>query len=234
MKRFYATDISTDNVLLKDEEAQHCIKVLRCRLGESVEVMDGRGTLYSGIIADITKNTVEINQLQTVRKIETNLNKLSIAIAPTKNPARLEWFIEKATEIGIAQIYPILTERTEKTSIKLDRLQNIIISAAKQSGQLYFPSIYPLQTLPNLLNSLNDKFENYFIAHCTEEENKLADRYPKNKTALVLIGPEGDFTPKEIQAALNKNYIPVSLGNSILRVETAGIVACTIAQMIND
>jgi 16S rRNA (uracil1498-N3)-methyltransferase len=234
MKRFFAAEVSGSTVLLNAEEAQHCIKVMRCRTGERIELMNGKGLLYKGIINILGKLDAEIAQLEILRQADENPNKLSIAISPTKNPARLEWFVEKATEIGIANIYPVIAERTEKTTLKTERLRNIIISAAKQSGQLHFPEIHPIQSLQDLIEKNVPAFSHKFIAHCTEHRTYFNSVYPVHESALLLIGPEGDFTSEEIAVAFNKNYIPVSLGNSILRVETAGIVACSIVSAINS
>lgn len=235
MKRFYSEHIQDAILFLEKEEALHCTKVLRCKEGDKVEVLNGQGKLYEGIISAISKQEVQISISGILKAAAENTNKLSIAIALTKNPARLEWFIEKATEIGIAHIFPIVTERTEKQSIKLERLQHICISAAKQSGQLFFPIVHDLKPLQAAYAGFEAlKFSHYYISHCEDERKPLKDVYTKNETALLLIGPEGDFTKAEIQTALNNNYIPVSLGNSILRVETAGVVACSILKMIND
>ena len=234
MKRFYSTNIPSNFIYLENEEAQHCTKVLRGRLGDAVEVLNGNGILYEGIISSIQKHEVQISIQKIVREVTENPNKLSIAICPTKNPARIEWFLEKATEIGIVNFFPIVSDRTEKETIKMERLQQIIISAAKQSGQLFFPTLHPVQQLSSFYNTISQPFDNYFIAHCEDEKRHLKDVYKKKETALLLIGPEGDFTKEEISTAINKNYIPVSLGNSILRVETAGVYACSIISMIND
>jgi 16S rRNA (uracil1498-N3)-methyltransferase len=234
MKRFYSNNIQNNFIYLNDEEAQHLIKVLRGRIGNKVEVLNGDGKLYEGTISNIQKHEVQIEIIQVLKEEKENQHKLSIAICPTKNPSRLEWFLEKATEIGIANIYPVISDRTEKETLKHERLQQIIISAAKQSGQLFFPTLHPIQTLKELYEQPNLKFEQYFIAHCEDEKQHLKNLYQKHKTALLLIGPEGDFTQKEIETAVNKNYIPVSLGNSILRVETAGVVACAVVAMLNE
>lgn len=228
MKRFYSQNIQSNFIYLENEEAQHCSKVLRCKTNDVVEVLNGNGKLYEAIITSIQKQEVQLTISKIIKEEKENCNKLSIAICPTKNPARLEWFIEKATEIGISTIYPITSERTEKQSIKQERLQQIIHAAAKQSGQLFFPYLFPIQSLKELFNSTTNQFENYFIAHCEDYKQHLSNVYPTNTSALLLIGPEGDFSKTEIQTAINKNYIPVSLGNSILRVETAGVAACTI------
>lgn len=235
MKRFYSNNIQSNYIYLNDEEAQHCTKVLRGKTGDKIEILNGVGILFEGIISNVQKHEVQIEITKILKEQKENTNKLSIAICPTKNPARLEWFLEKATEIGIVNIFPIISDRTEKESIKQERLQQIIISSAKQSGQLFFPTLHAVQPLKTLLNS-DLHFNHFFIAHCEEqnEKNHLKNSYKKNENALLLIGPEGDFSPKEISLALNKNYQPVSLGNSILRVETAGVVACTVIQMLND
>lgn len=233
MKRFYSNNIQSDYIFLANEEAQHCTKVLRCRIDDKVEVLNGNGILYEGTISNIQKHEVQIKINSILKQATTNKNWISIAICPTKNPARLEWFVEKATEIGIVNIFPIITERTEKENIKLERLQHIIVSAAKQSGQLFFPTIFPVQKFVTLINT-TFTFDQYFMAHCNDKKEILKNVYQKNKSVILLIGPEGDFTPKEIDIAINKNYEPVSLGNSILRVETAGVAACTMIQMLND
>ncbi len=235
MKRFYSQHIQDNIAFLKKEEAQHCIRVLRCKEGDRVEVLNGNGILYEGIISAIGKQEVQISLSGILKEATENSHKLSVAIAPTKNPARLEWFVEKATEIGIVHIFPILTDRTEKQTIKQERLQQICISAAKQSGQLFFPVVHELKSLKASFSDFAAlQFSHYYIAHCENERKPLKDAYIKNESALLLIGPEGDFTKDEILTALNKNYAPVSLGNSILRVETAGVVACSIIKMIND
>lgn len=236
MKRFYSNNIQNNFIYLIDEEAQHCTKVLRGKINDKIEVLNGNGILYEGKISNLQRHEVQIKISKILKEEKENQNKLSIAICPTKNPSRLEWFLEKATEIGIVNIFPILSDRTEKESIKQERLQQIIISAAKQSGQLFFPTLHTIQPIKELINNKNLKFSQLFIAHCEEEaqKNHLKNSYKKGENALLLIGPEGDFTPKEIELAINNNYIPVSLGNSILRVETAGVVACSIVQLLNE
>ena len=233
MKRFYSTQIFSTYILLSEEEAHHCTKVLRCKTGDKVEVLNGSGSLFSGCISTIQKHEVQIEITGIIHTENENKNKLSIGICPTKNPARIEWFIEKATEIGVVNIFPITTQRTEKNTIKHERLQHIIESAAKQSGQLYFPTLYPIQSFKQLINNTPNDLSQKLIAHCEGDKHHLKNIYLKNSSAILLIGPEGDFTSTEVQEALNKNYQPVSLGNSILRVETAGVVACSIIQTLN-
>jgi 16S rRNA (uracil1498-N3)-methyltransferase len=231
MKRFF----TTDPAIISGEEAYHAIKVLRCQPGEQVETINGKGQLFSAVIESVQKDCIFLIEINLQKELFSNPNKLSVAIAPTKNPARLEWFLEKATEIGIDQIYPIITARTEKTNLKYERLKNIILAAVKQSKHLYIPTLHPIQSLEQAFSNFQiNKFSNNFIAHCENDQSPFLGKvYSINTTALILIGPEGDFTPKEIEAALNNNYQPVSLGNSILRVETAGVVACAIVNSVN-
>lgn len=231
MKRFYTDLIISNTAYLQDVEAGHCTKVLRCRVGDSIECMDGNGLLLKGTISEIKKHEVAVEIIETIEHQSSNINKLAIALPPTKNPARFEWFVEKATEIGIAHIYPMLTERTEKASLKMERLNHIVISAAKQSRQLFYPKIHELKKMEDIMD-INEA-QQKLIAHCVGQKESLLNLYKKNEDALLLIGPEGDFTNKEIEQAINKNYQPVSLGNSILRVETAGIAATVIVTAIN-
>lgn len=232
MKRFY-TELIIDNVCyLQHTEAAHCAKVLRCKVGEQIECMNGIGNLWLGKIASIQKHDVVVDLEKMLETQSENRNKLSIAISNVKNPARLEWFVEKATEIGVDEIFPIIAERTEKESLKIDRLQNIIISAAKQSKQLFFPKLHPIIALKSAWARFD--FPNQYIAHCNDEKQHFANVYPKMEKALLLIGPEGDFTKDEVSEAINKNFHPVSLGSSILRVETAGIYACSVVSALNE
>ncbi len=230
--RFYC-DTILETSIITGEEAFHCIKVLRCKVNDTIELMNGMGDLFNAQIIEIKKSEVVVKIDKEIKHLDENPNKLSVAICLTKLPSRLEWFVEKATEIGIAAIYPILTDRTEKKNLKDERLKQIIISAGKQSGQLFFPALHPLQTFKQFITSPIHQFSNHFIAHCEDEKQHLKNVYPKHSSSILLIGPEGDFTKDEVRMAVNNNYIPVSLGNSILRVETAGVVACSIVNSIN-
>ncbi len=234
MKRFHTHHITAQHAILEGEEAQHCTKVLRSKTGDQVEILTGNGQLYLGSISNIQKHEVQVTLLSVIREAKDNPNKISVAICPTKNPARIEWFLEKATEIGIAHIYPFISARTEKETIKEERFRQIIISAAKQSGQLFFPTLHPIQKFRNFLDQTEAYSGQKLICHCEDERKLLKDVYTPHSEVLVLIGPEGDFTKEEITTAVNKNYTPISLGTSILRVETAGVVACSMVQMLNE
>lgn len=229
MKRFYSNTLP----LLLDTDSRHAIKVLRCRENDQIEVIDGNGKLYIAKIFSIGKNEIQLSDITLVNEEKKNIQLLSIAIAPTKNPARIEWFVEKATEIGIKHIYPIITERTEKQSIKIERLQQIIIAATKQSKQLFLPEIHPIQEFKKLVSMTNLPNQKY-IAHCEKSISKnLSELFDKQNELLVCIGPEGDFTQNEISYAYEHNFTPVSLGNSILRTETAALHACSIVRVLS-
>jgi len=231
LKRFYSNTLP----LLLDSDSRHAIKALRCKENEYIEVIDGNGKLYQATILSISRNEIQLSDLKIIKTEESNTQLLSIAIAPTKNPARIEWFVEKATEIGIRNIYPIITERTEKHTIKLERLQQIIISATKQSKHLYLPMIHEISTFKNFIQQ-QQLPEQRFIAHCTQNSNptQIQELYQKGKEVLICIGPEGDFTNDEVQLAHQNQFLEISLGNSILRTETAGVYACSIIRILNN
>lgn len=221
---FYSTDISNQKAKLIDDECIHCSKVLRKKTGDEVFVTDGNGKLYDGIISEISKREVIIaldNELESQPKPHSR----SIAIAPTKNIDRFEWFLEKATEIGITNIYPFLSSRSERKIIKPHRLEKILVSAMKQSKNFYKPTLHPLTPLDQLLKT-NFEDQSKYIAHCMEPESALQKLYSSGSDAIVLIGPEGDFTAEEVELANSNDWKEVSLGNARLRTETAGIVAC--------
>ena len=221
---FYSTDISKQIAKLIDDECIHCSKVLRKKAGDEVFVTDGNGKLYDGTITAISKREVLIslgNELESQSKPHIR----SIAIAPTKNIDRFEWFLEKATEIGITNIYPFLSARSERKIIKPHRLEKILVSAMKQSKNFHKPNLHPLTPINQLLTT-SFEGQSKFIAHCMEPESALQNLYSSGSDGIVLIGPEGDFTSEEVQLANSNSWKEVSLGNSRLRTETAGIVAC--------
>ncbi len=221
---FYSRDITENSAKLTDDECMHCAKVLRKKLGDEVYVTDGKGKLYSGIIGLISKKVVEISQLTELEN-QPALHKIAIAIAPTKNIDRYEWFLEKATEIGVTDIYPFLGKRSERKIIKPERLEKRMIAAMKQSKNLHKPTLHPLVSLKDVINFDFEGVSKY-IAHCMEPEAALQKLYTRGTDAIVLIGPEGDFTEDEVSLAEENKWTEVSLGKSRLRTETAGLVAC--------
>lgn len=232
MHLFYSNTISGKYHSLSPEESKHCIKVLRLTKGDTVYLTDGIGNLFETRITDdgIKKTTVEIVNIQ--HEFEKRSFKLHMAVAPTKNIARFEWFLEKATEIGVDIITPIICRHSERRSIQWDRLHKIIISAMKQSHKAYLPlldkAIGYEDFIPRHFNM--DKY----IAACTPGiTNSIKDLYKKDKDVIILIGPEGDFSEDEIEMAFNKGFKPINLGKSRLRTETAAIFACASVNFMN-
>ncbi len=223
MQLFFLDKIQ-DKIFLDKKESRHAIRILRKNKGDIISLTDGKGNLYDGeiILADINNCQVQITNISKQEKQHKNY--LHIAIAPTKNIDRFEWFLEKSTEIGIDEITPIICERSERKDIKIERSNRILLSAMKQSLKFYLPKLNNITSLQDLLNNQIEAKKKY-IAHCHNlKKDKL--KPINNKTScLILIGPEGDFSDKEIKLACKNNFQPVSLSTSRLRTETAGIVA---------
>ncbi|MET4080609.1 16S rRNA (uracil1498-N3)-methyltransferase [Pedobacter sp. UYP30] len=226
MHIFYTPNISLQNHTLNEEESKHCIRVLRLALGDVVNLVDGVGGFYTAEISSANPKKVGLLILDSqIDYGKRNFN-LHIAIAPTKNTERLEWFLEKATELGIDEITPIICQRSERKVVKPERLEKVITSAVKQSIKAYHPKLNEAQTFESFINSsLN---ANKYIAHClsADEKNYLSKTLSKDEDCVILIGPEGDFTEEEINLALQKGYKAVTLGNARLRTETAALAAC--------
>ncbi len=251
MYLFYTPDIEQQHCL-SEEESQHCIRVLRYDRGDEILLTDGRGMTYQARITNPHPKHCEFEILSSQKQEPHHHFHLHIAIAPTKNVERLEWMVEKCTEIGVDEITPLLCRFSERKQLRTDRLEKIILSAAKQSLTPYLPLLHPLTKFEDFI-SLNSKLStlNYkYIAHCYEKDKRslkeeLLSLNSKLSTTLnsklstlnsitILIGPEGDFSEQEIDLALQNGYVPVSLGNSRLRTETAGVVACHTAILLNE
>ncbi|MBX7227867.1 MAG: 16S rRNA (uracil(1498)-N(3))-methyltransferase [Chitinophagales bacterium] len=233
MMRFLAKELTDTIAILGEEESIHASKVLRLKPGDRIEVFDGRGRLAQAEIHTCGK-------LVTARIIQLyprmgNPHLFSIAIAPTKHMDRLEFFLEKATEIGVKNIYIIQTERTERAKVNSERLQKILLAATKQSGQLYIPELSQPINLKDLFKSTMGE-EIRLIAHCNEvfPKEDIHMCFEKGKKMLILIGPEGDFTEKEITLSLENGCKSVNLASSRLRVETAGITALVQLNLLNN
>lgn len=234
MQLFYNPTIaeSTESFSFDKEESKHIIKVLRKKDTDILYVTNGLGLLFKTEItlASDSKCTVKIISFE---KSETPKFKLHLAVAPTKMNDRFEWFLEKATEIGIDEITPIICERSERKIINLERFEKIILSAMKQCNQMYLPRLNPAISIKEFIKKENKGIQ--LIAHCEETNKKsLKSILKSNIDYTILIGPEGDFSTKEITLALDNNYIPVTLGNTRLRTETAAIVACHSVVFINE
>ncbi len=212
---------------LSEDTSKHCVQVLRMNEGSVIALTNGKGIYYNATIVSPNKKQTVVTLANKLYSEQTKpIN--TIAISFVKNPSRMEWFLEKATEIGIAHIYPLITERTEKINFKKNRWETIIVSAMLQSKQVWKPQLHDPTEFKHIVCS-NYK-GNKMIAHCEEINKSMINSIEKNGNQLILIGPEGDFTSKEIEVAVAKNFIPVSLGNTRLRTETAGIVASVLLQ----
>jgi 16S rRNA (uracil1498-N3)-methyltransferase len=222
----------SQTVSLDENESHHITKVMRMQIGDHIQVCNGRGSLYEAVISGISKHNVQISIEATINSLQDPESRLHIAISPTKNISRFEWFLEKATEIGIAEITPIISENSERNVIKPERLEKIIISAMKQSKHLFKPILHPICQFSDFLTKNQSKVR--CIAYCEDlPDNQLFKIAKPNQSTTVLIGPEGDFSQDELQMAKVSGYQPVALGNNRLRTETAGIVACQIIQDVN-
>ena len=237
MTLFYTNQIEANTAYLSEEEARHCIQVLRKKVGDRLQWVDGRGGFYEGQITETGKKKCIINIQKHIPTFQKRDYHIHIAIAPTKNIHRLEWFLEKTTEIGIDSITPILCQRSERKKIRLDRLEKILVAAMKQSLKAYLPDLQALTPFNQFIEQKKmASTTKKFIAHCNNGFEKLAlkDNYQTGKDVCILIGPEGDFSPKEIQLAVQYGFSGASLGKSRLRTETAGIVACHTIHLLND
>jgi len=228
---FFTPNILSDSEL-PYEEALHCIKVLRKKEGDSIFLTDGRGHFYDAEITQANPKHCIVNILKTIEEPKGWNFNLQIAFAPTKNIDRVEWFAEKATEIGIDRLSPILCQHSERKEIKNQRVEKILVSAMKQSQKALLPQLDEIRTFQELIRQ--DFSGQKFIAHCYSGEKKLLkDVYKKGGNALILIGPEGDFSEKEVEEALLNGFTPISLGESRLRTETAALVACHTIHVLN-
>ena len=233
MQLFYVPNISGAEVVLDETESKHAIRVLRLTTGTQVQIIDGKGGFYEAEITDANQKKCRLLIVKSTKEFGKKDFHLHIAIAPTKNNDRFEWFLEKATEIGIDEITPLLTSHSERKTINNERFEKILVSAMKQSLKAYLPKLNNLTSIKELIAT--NKTENRFIAYCDDiQKTHLKDLAEKGKDTLILIGPEGDFGPEEIHMAIENGFKVVSLGEARLRTETAGIVACHIVNLANE
>ena len=234
MQLFYNPDIdeTTESFSFDKEESRHIIKVLRKKDSDILHVTNGFGLLFETEITLASDNKC-IVQVLSIKKTDEPKFRLHLAVAPTKMNDRFEWFLEKATEIGIQEITPIICDRSERKVINLERFEKIILSAMKQSNETYLPKLNEAISFKEFIKQKNEGFQ--LIAHCEETDKKsLKDILKPNESVTMLIGPEGDFSEKEIALALENDYQPVTLGNTRLRTETAAIVACHSVVFFNE
>ncbi|MDF1672401.1 MAG: 16S rRNA (uracil(1498)-N(3))-methyltransferase [Vicingaceae bacterium] len=233
MKLFYTPNI-TDNksYVLNETESKHAIKVLRLTINDIITLVDGKGCFYEAKIVSDHHKKCEVEIVKTIFEQKKNPS-LHIAIAPTKNNDRLEWLIEKATEIGISEITPIICDNSERKVLKTDRLEKRAIAAMKQSLKATLPQINAPCKYSDIISKEFSREK--YIAHCySENQTHFKKCYESGKDAIVLIGPEGDFSKNEVELALKNNFKPISLGESRLRTETAGLYICNAFNFINE
>jgi 16S rRNA (uracil1498-N3)-methyltransferase len=225
---FYAEELTTGTkqYVLNEETSKHVVQVLRMKIGEQLQLTDGKGILFTATISDDNRKRCQV-KIDTVQQQLPATKKISIAISLVKNNTRFEWFLEKATEVGVSEIIPLICERTEKQSFRHDRMKGILISAMLQSQQCWLPHLHEATKFTELVKK--STHQQKLIAHCEEDSKQSINEYLNKSTAqLICIGPEGDFSKEEIVLALGNNFIPVALGDTRLRTETAGIVAATL------
>ncbi len=232
MHLFYTPNVTGSNYVLNPEESKHCVRVLRLKEGDGISLIDGRGGFYSGVISRAEAKGCEVKITAKTEEYGKRPFRLHVAVAPTKNIDRTEWMLEKCTEIGTDEFTMIESAHSERRVVKEERLEKVIVSAVKQSLKAYVPRLNPVTDFKHFIRT--QKEGQKFIAHCNPGEKKhLGDVYVPGSDAVILIGPEGDFSEEEVQWALDAGFIPVTLGESRLRTETAGVVACHSINFMN-
>lgn len=228
MQLFYAETISPQNTtyLFSKEESRHIIKVLRHTTGDLLHITDGRGHLFTATIIDANDKKCKVTIDKVIRQEPTPFH-IHLAVAPTKMNDRYEWFLEKATEIGLSEITPIICEHSERKVVKTERFEKVLLSAMKQSQQFYLPKLNAPISYEEFIHQTKEDSAEKFIAHCDDLEKKsLKNNFTPNSHYILLIGPEGDFSREEIALAKAHSFVPVTLGQTRLRTETAAVVAC--------
>lgn len=233
MNLFFSKDIDAHSIVLTDDEAKHCAKVLRKTIGDEIHVIDGNGNLYKARIDSVGKHDCVCSICEKTEHFGTHSYYVRMCVAPTKNIDRFEFFIEKAVEIGVDEIVPICCENSERKVVKLDRIERIVLSAMKQSYKAQMPVIREMTDVKEILSTAFSGKK--CIAHCEEQQKQLLrDVVVKGEEITILIGPEGDFSLDEIYLAQKNNWIPISLGESRLRTETAAIAAVHTVEVMNE
>ncbi len=227
MQLFFIPQLSID-FIIEGEEAGHITRVLRKKIGDLIMVTDGTGKGYKAEITDLGKNEISAKIVEEVKGDHEIKTKVHLAVAPTKNIDRFEWVIEKAVELGVNEITPILCDRSERKIVNIERMNKLALSAMKQSGRFYLPKVNEMVKLEKFKTDSEMKL----LAHCEDEVKNELNQLPSTHSVTILIGPEGDFSPKEIEKAKTENYQFISLGKSRLRTETAAIHAMSFFRII--
>lgn len=230
MNLFFGIPAENGTAVLPGEESAHCIRVLRMTTGDEIFFTDGNGNVYRGSIVEPDPKHCLVRVQETKTAFGKRNYSLHVAMAPPKSMDRFEWFLEKATEIGIHEITPLLCMRSERKQVKTERLHKVMAAAMKQSIQAYLPKLNEMVPFEKFISAAAGPCR-YLCSGFSE--NQLKNLAPVGSPILLLIGPEGDFTADETGAAKKNNFIPVSLGPTRLRTETAGVVACTVVSLLN-
>lgn len=237
MIRFYAPDIETD-YSLPEMESGHCCRVLRMKEGDTIHAVDGKGFAYECIITDANPKKTELDIISRLEEKRHWKPQITLAVAPTKNIDRMEWLLEKAVEIGIDRIIFLKCARSERKDVKTDRLNKILVSAMKQSMKASLPEFCGMKTFKEFINDLDALKDSSIkiMGYCSDEfpRKELVKVYEKGKDVTLLIGPEGDFSPDEVEMSVKSGFIPATFGNTRLRTETAALYALSAIHVINE
>jgi 16S rRNA (uracil1498-N3)-methyltransferase len=229
---FYAPDLRSDGYTLEGDQFRHAVKVLRKRVGDELMFTDGAGMLATVVLTEVGKRGARF-EVRDSRVVERRPYSITVGVAPTKNTKRIEWALEKMVEIGLERIVPILCEHSERTVLKTDRLNAIAVSAMKQSQQAYLTDVADLTSLADHVRREADRDTLRYIGYQDENSSGITDNYTAGQDVSVLIGPEGDFSPEEIELARQAGFVPVLLGSNRLRTETAAVMAVAVIHTLN-
>ncbi len=233
MRLFYTPEIEGSTYRLSAEESRHCVKVLRLTEGDEVLLVDGRGNRYEGVISEASPKGCLVTIVEHSSGQDARDYGIHIAIAPTKSIDRMEWMLEKCTEMGIDEVTMINARYSERRDVKLERLEKVLVAAMKQSLKATLPKLNGITDFADFVRNCSEEYK--FIAHCHNGEKfRLSEVCPKGCRAVVMIGPEGDFSEEEVALAMECGFRPITLGTSRLRTETAAMVACHSIHFIND
>lgn len=234
MQLFYSPNITLPSHTLGEQESAHCVKVLRMGEGDTVHLTDGRGNLFQAVIRTAHPRHCVVEIVDAKQEFERRNYSLWVAVAPTKNADRLEWFVEKATEIGIDRIIPVVCDRSQRRTVNMERIERVAVSAMKQSLKAYMPKLEEPVSLRDAMKMPFDGIK--LIAHCERDRQRcfIGDAVGKGSDVFILIGPEGDFSDEEITFARENGFEEISLGRQRLRTETAALVAVSAVAFLNQ
>lgn len=233
MIQFYSPDI-LDTLQLPESDSRHAVRVLRMTEGDELQVVDGRGGVHRCRLVDAHSKHAAVEVIETVEQPLPWSQRIAVAVAPTKHMDRMEWMVEKMTEIGVNDIIPLLCRRSERRELKSERLEKIAVSAMKQSLKAVCPTVWPLTPMRDVIGLMPDAQR--FVGYCDPSVPRLdmARAYRPGRDTLILIGPEGDFDPDEIRMALDAGFVPVTLGDNRLRTETAALYALSVTHIVDS